>query len=98
MSVTIVQLLIAAIGILVLIALFAGGRYRVAGANEALVISGAHGSKVRDASGNVASSDDHGVKVVVGAGTFVWPLVNKVGRLQPPRGRSRSVLRTRTPP
>src|SRR6185503_20083163 len=46
------------------------------------VISGAHGSKVRDASGNVTSSDDHGVKVVVGAGTFVWPLVNKVGRLQ----------------
>ena len=82
MSITIVQLLIAAVGILVLIALFAGGRYRVAGANEALVISGAHGSKVRDASGNVTSSDDHGVKVVVGAGTFVWPLVNKVGRLQ----------------
>ena len=34
-SITIAQLLIAAIGILVLIALFAGGRYRVAGANEA---------------------------------------------------------------
>jgi len=50
-SITIVELLIAAIGILILIALFAGGRYRVAGANEALVISGAHGSKVRDASG-----------------------------------------------
>ena len=82
MTFTIAQLVIAAIGILVLIALFAGGRYRVAGANEALVISGAHGSKVRDASGNVTSSDDHGVKVVVGAGTFVWPLVNKVGRLQ----------------
>ena len=82
MTFTIAQLLIAAIGILVLIALFAGGRYRVAGANEALVISGAHGSKVRDASGNVTSSDDHGVKVVVGAGTFVWPLINKVGRLQ----------------
>ena len=81
-SITIVQLLIAAIGILVLIALFAGGRYRVAGANEALVISGAHGSKVRDATGDITSSDDHGVKVVVGAGTFVWPLVNKVGRLQ----------------
>lgn len=82
MTLTVTQLVIATIGVLVLIALFAAQRYRVAGANEALVISGARGSKIRDEQGHLSTTDDQGVKVVVGAGTFVWPLVNKVGRLQ----------------
>jgi flotillin len=46
------------------------------------VISGARGSKVRDEKGDLVTIHDQGVKVVVGAGTFTWPLVNKVGRLQ----------------
>src|SRR5207244_11567256 len=63
-------------------ALVAAGRYRVAGADEALVIPGARGSTIRDETGELITTHDQGVKVVVGAGTFVWPLVNKVGRLQ----------------
>lgn len=82
MTITTAQLVIASLGVLVLIALFAANRYRVAGANEALIISGARGSKIRDEAGNLTLKDDHGVKVIVGAGTFVWPLINKVGRLQ----------------
>lgn len=82
MTLTVTQLVLAALGVLVLLALFAGQRYRVAGANEALVISGARGSKVRDEKGELVTVHDQGVKVVVGAGTFTWPLVNKVGRLQ----------------
>jgi len=82
MTLTITQLILATIGILVLLALFAAQRYRVAGANEALVISGARGSKIRNEHGELELTSDQGVKVVVGAGTFVWPLVNKVGRLQ----------------
>jgi flotillin len=82
MTLTITQLVLAALGVLVLLALFAAQRYRVAGANEALVISGARGSKVRDEKGDLVTIHDQGVKVVVGAGTFTWPLVNKVGRLQ----------------
>jgi len=79
---TITQLVLASIGVVILLALFAAQRYRVAGANEALVISGARGSKVRDDKGDLVTTHDQGVKVVVGAGTFVWPLLNKVGRLQ----------------
>jgi len=81
-TLTIAQLTIATAAVLVLLVLFAANRYRVAGANEALIISGARGSKIRDEAGNLTTLDDHGVKVVVGAGTFVWPLINKVGRLQ----------------
>jgi flotillin len=82
MTLTVTELVLAALAVLVLIALFAAQRYRVAGANEALVISGARGSKVRDEKGDLVTIHDQGVKVVVGAGTFTWPLVNKVGRLQ----------------
>jgi flotillin len=82
MTITIAQLIIATAAVLILLVLFAANRYRVAGANEALIISGAYGSKVRDDAGDLRTTSDHGVRVVVGAGTFVWPLVNKVGRLQ----------------
>jgi flotillin len=82
MTLTVTELVLATLAVLVLLALFAAQRYRVAGANEALVISGARGSKVRDEKGDLVSIHDQGVKVVVGAGTFTWPLVNKVGRLQ----------------
>jgi flotillin len=82
MTLTVTELVLATLAVLVLVALFAAQRYRVAGANEALVISGARGSKVRDEKGDLITVHDQGVKVVVGAGTFTWPLVNKVGRLQ----------------
>jgi len=82
MTLTVTELVLAALAVLVLLALFAAQRYRVAGANEALVISGARGSKVRDEKGDLLTIHDQGVKVVVGAGTFTWPLINKVGRLQ----------------
>jgi len=82
MTLTVTQLVLAALAVLVLLALFAAQRYRVAGANQALVISGARGSKVRDEKGDLVTIHDQGVKVVVGAGTFAWPLINKVGRLQ----------------
>src|SRR5467141_706081 len=82
MTLTVTELVLAALAVLVLLAMFAAQRYRVAGANEALVISGARGSKVRDEKGDLLTIHDQGVKVVVGAGTFAWPLINKVGRLQ----------------
>ncbi|TME67607.1 MAG: hypothetical protein E6I49_15630 [Chloroflexi bacterium] len=82
MTLTVTELVLATLAVLVLLALFTAQRYRVAGANEALVISGARGSKVRDEKGDLVTIHDQGVKVVVGAGTFTWPLINKVGRLQ----------------
>src|SRR5215831_17559749 len=62
---------------------FVASRYHVAGANEALIVAGSRGAKVRDERGQaVSKSGDKGVKVVVGGGTFVRPLINRVGKLK----------------
>ncbi len=56
-----------------LIVAYIGSRYKVAGANEALIVSG---QRDRSAEGR------RELKVVRGGGVIVFPLVNKVGRLK----------------
>src|SRR6266849_6650633 len=76
---------LAVTGVIILVLLIAYGasRYKVAGANEALIVAGSRGAKVRDERGQVmAISGDKGVKVVVGGGTFVRPLLDRVGKLK----------------
>ena len=74
---------VAGVVILLLLIAFVASRYHVAGANEALIVAGSRGAKVRDEKGQAVSArGDKGVKVVVGGGTFVLPLVNRVGRLK----------------
>jgi flotillin len=76
-------LVVTGVVILILILAFVASRYKVAGANEAIIVAGARGAKVRDEHGKVASAPgDKGVKVVVGGGTIVMPLLNRVGRLK----------------
>jgi flotillin len=58
--------------VLVLVVAYLGSRYKVAGANEALIISG---RRERGPAGEA------GLKVVRGQGVIVLPLINKVGRL-----------------
>jgi flotillin len=58
--------------VLVLVVAYIGSRYKVAGANEALIVSG---RRERGPEGAV------GLKVVRGQGVIVLPLINKVGRL-----------------
>lgn len=58
--------------VLVLVVAYMGSRYKVAGANEALIVSG---RRERGPEGAV------GLKVVRGQGVIVLPLVNKVGKL-----------------
>src|SRR5206468_35260 len=49
----------------------------------AIIVAGSRGAKVRDEKGKLmVAPDDKGVKVVVGGGTFVMPLVHRVGRLK----------------
>ena len=73
MTLTVTELVLATLAVLVLVALFAAQRYRVAGANEALVISGARGSKVRDEKGDLLTIHDQGVKTVLGkTGPLTW--------------------------
>jgi flotillin len=74
---------VTAVVILLLLLAFVASRYKVAGANEALIVAGSRGSKVRDERGQAVSArGDKGVKVVVGGGTLVFPLVNRVGKLK----------------
>jgi flotillin len=74
---------VAGVIILILLIAFVGSRYHVAGANEALIVAGSRGANVRDERGQAVSArGDKGVKVVVGGGTFVLPLLNRVGRLK----------------
>jgi len=76
-------LVVAAVIILVLLIAFVASRYHVAGANEALIVAGSRGAKVRDEKGQTASHPgDKGVKVVVGGGTFIRPLLDRVGKLK----------------
>src|SRR5437762_8915153 len=74
---------VAVVVIILLLIAFVASRYKVAGANEALIVAGSRGSKVRDERGQpVSPAGDKGVKVVVGGGTLVFPLVNRVGKLK----------------
>ena len=78
-------LTVVTIVIVVLIASYVASRYRVANANEALIVAGSRGARVRDERGEVAAPsgrDDKGIKVVVGGGTFVLPLIHRVGRMK----------------
>src|SRR6202521_3648477 len=69
--------------ILILLIAFVASRYHVASANEALIVAGSRGAKVRDEKGQVMSAPgDRGVKVVVGGGTFIRPLLDRVGKLK----------------
>src|ERR1700716_260094 len=74
---------VAVVVIIILILAFVASRYKVAGANEAIIVAGSRGAKVRDERGRVVSTPgDKGVKVVVGGGTIVMPLLNRVGRVK----------------
>src|ERR1700736_6903259 len=74
---------VAIVVILILLRAFVASRYKVAGANEAIIVAGSRGAKVRDEHGRVVSAPgDKGVKVVVGGGTIVMPLLNRIGKLK----------------
>lgn len=76
-------LAVTGVVILILLIAFVASRYHVAGANEALIVAGSRGAKVRDEKGQAASHPgDKGVKVVVGGGTFIRPLLDRVGKLK----------------
>src|SRR5205807_5842851 len=76
-------LVVTGVVILILIVAFVASRYKVAGANEAIIVAGSRGAKVHDERGQqISSPGDKGVKVVVGGGTIVMPLINRVGRLK----------------
>lgn len=70
-------------GILLLIALivvlvfFIVSRFRVAGPNEAIIVTGRKGGQVVNPETGTSQADLSGQKVVMGAGVFVWPVIQK---------------------
>jgi flotillin len=71
----------ALIVVIVLLVMYIARRYQVAGPNEALIIAGARGSKVRQSTGELSVTDDQGIRVVVGAGAVILPIVNRAFKL-----------------
>lgn len=75
---------IALVGVLglvllvVLTGLIIASRYRVAGPNEAYIITGRKGREVRNPETGTISTDLSGQKVVMGGGVFVVPFVQRL--------------------
>ncbi|MFJ3954546.1 SPFH domain-containing protein [Streptomyces sp. Je 1-4] len=72
--------IVAVVGVvvlLVLLALVVITRYKVAGPNEAFIITGRRGKKSIDPDTGRVSIDNSGQKVVVGGGVFVVPFVQQ---------------------
>ena len=72
---------VAVVGLIVLVILLAiliVTRYRVAGPNEAYIVTGKKGKEIRDAQTGALSQDLSGQKVVMGGGVFVLPFVQRL--------------------
>ena len=73
--------LIAVLGLVVLVllvGLIIASRYRVAGPNEAFIVTGRRGKEVRNPETGEMSTDLSGQKVVMGGGIFVVPFVQRL--------------------
>ncbi|HEX5511896.1 MAG TPA: flotillin family protein, partial [Actinomycetales bacterium] len=64
--------------LIILIAAMITQRYKVAGPNEAFIVTGRKGKAVRNIETGQVSTDLSGQKVVMGGGVFVVPFVQKL--------------------
>lgn len=64
--------------LIVLIGLLVASRYKVAGPNEAFVVTGRKGKEVRNPETGEISTDLSGQKVVMGGGVFVIPFIQRL--------------------
>lgn len=72
---------VALFALVVLIALVLLSRFKVAGPNEAFIITGRKGKPVTNPETGVISTDLSGQKVVMGASVFVLPVIQKLAVL-----------------
>ncbi|MFN0283786.1 MAG: flotillin family protein [Kineosporiaceae bacterium] len=63
--------------LLILVVALVTQRYKVAGPNEAFIITGRRGKEVRNVETGTVSQDMSGQKVVLGGGVFVLPFVQR---------------------
>ncbi|WP_411123479.1 flotillin family protein [Streptomyces sp. x-19] len=74
---SVIVAVVGAVVLVVLLALAVITRYKVAGPNEAFIITGRRGKKSTDPQTGRISVDNSGQKVVVGGGVFVVPFVQQ---------------------
>src|ERR687886_2397185 len=72
--------IVGAVLLVLLIAMFILSRIKVAGPNEAFIVTGRKGRAIRAADGSTVT-DLSGQKVVMGAAVFVMPVVQRLYRL-----------------
>lgn len=70
--------IVGLVALVVLIAWFIVSRYKVAGPNEAFIVTGRKGKEVRNPETGEISTDLSGQKVVMGGGIFVIPFVQRL--------------------
>jgi flotillin len=70
--------IVGAVTLLILVAYLIIRRIKVAGPNEAYIITGRRGQPVKNPETGQVSTDMSGQKVVMGASVFVWPFVQKL--------------------
>ncbi|MGB3953868.1 MAG: SPFH domain-containing protein [Brooklawnia sp.] len=70
--------IIGLVVLVVLIGLLVASRYKVAGPNEAFIVTGRKGKEVRNPETGEISSDLSGQKVVMGGGVFVIPFIQRL--------------------
>lgn len=71
-------IVVALVVLVVLIAWFVISRYKVAGPNEAFIVTGRKGKEVRNPETGEISTDLSGQKVVMGGGIFVIPFIQRL--------------------
>ncbi len=64
--------------LLFIVGMLVASRYKVAGPNEAFIVTGKKGKEIRNAETGVVSTDLSGQKVVMGGGIFVVPFVQRL--------------------
>ena len=69
------------IALVVLLVLLVTSRYKVAGPNQAYIVTGRKGKAVLNPETGALTTDLSGQKVILGGGTFVIPFVQKLGTL-----------------
>ncbi len=69
---------IGLVALVVLLAILVVTRYKVAGPNEAYIVTGRKGKEIRDTVTGAMSQDLSGQKVVMGGGVFVLPFVQRL--------------------
>ncbi|MDO5498270.1 MAG: SPFH domain-containing protein [Propionibacteriaceae bacterium] len=70
--------IIGIVAVILLVGLLIVNRYKVAGPNEAYIVTGRKGQEVRNPETGEISTDLSGQKVVMGGGVFVMPFVQRL--------------------